>query len=88
MKVEGIRGIPWLIFDQGFPSLGPASQLDDTATFSLEAAAAELTTARDRVVTDLLRYLFYATDFNVATAESHLESFVKCGYRYNMWPIP
>ena len=88
MKLDGIRGVPWIVFDGQIAYTGPASQLDDTATFSIETTTDELTKARDTVAMNLLRYVFYATNLTDAVSAASLETYVKGGYYYNGWNEP
>lgn len=88
MKLEGIRGVPWIVFDDQMAFTGPASQLDDTATFSIETTTDELAEARDTVAMNLLRYVFYATNLTDAVSVPELERYVGRGYYYNGWGEP
>ena len=65
MKLAGIRGVPWIVFDGQSAYTGPASQLDDMAIFSIETTTDDLTKARNRVAMDLLQYVFYATNLRI-----------------------
>lgn len=88
MKLDGIRNVPWITFDDRMAHTGPASQLDDTATFSVETTTDELTKARDTVAMNILRYVFYATNLTDAVGAAELEAYVKAGYYYNVWGTP
>jgi hypothetical protein len=85
MKLDAIRGVPWLMFDGAWSSTGPASQLDDSAAFSIETTTDELTSARDALAISLLRLVFYATGMTAAVDKAGLEHYLKGGYKYNMW---
>ncbi len=88
MKLDAIRGVPWITFQQRMACTGPASQLDDTVTFSLESTADELVNRRDALAMNLLRYAFYATDLTNAVSAAALEDYVEGGYEYNFWGTP
>jgi hypothetical protein len=88
MRMRAIRGVPWIYFQSGFPEMGPASILDNEVEFSLDTTAPELTARRDAVAMDLLRLVFFATNWAKATASAKLEAFVKGGYKYNSWGEP
>jgi hypothetical protein len=88
MKLEAIRGVPWIVFEDRMAFTGPASQLDDAVTFSLESTADELIHRRDALAVNLLRYTFYATNLTDAVNRKALEKYVMGGYEYNMWSVP
>ena len=87
MKLDAIRGVPWITFEDRMAVAGPASQLDNTATFSLESTTDELIDRRDALAMNLLRFTFYATNLTDAVA-SGLEAYVMGGYEYNTWETP
>jgi len=88
MKLDAIRGVPWITFEDRMAVTGPASQLDDTVTFSLESTVDELINRRDALAVNLLRYVFFATNLTDAVSAKDLEAYVRGGYSYNTWGTP
>lgn len=88
LRLEAIRGVPWITFQDRMAFTGPASQLDDTATFSVESTADELIHRRDALAMTLLRYTFYATNLTDAVSDGSLKAYVVGGYEYNTWGTP
>jgi hypothetical protein len=89
MRLEAIRGVPWL-FSRGVGILtGPHSVLDDDATFSIDRNADDLFARSDGIAIDLTRFAFFATNWTeMANDRASLEKFVEEGYGYNFWPVP
>jgi len=86
-RLESMRGVKW--FYAGWsndPTTGPASELDDDITFSIVTTSETLAEKPDRIAMDILRYVFFAT--NWANAADNLDTFVKKGYKFNSWPVP
>jgi hypothetical protein len=88
MRLEAIRGVPWITFEDRMAFTGPASQLDDVVTFSVDATADDLANRRDALAMNILRYVFYASKLTDAVSVSSLEAYVRNGYDYNMWGTP
>jgi hypothetical protein len=88
MKLDAIRGVPWITFEDRMAYTGPASQLDDTVTLSLESTTDDLINRRDALAMNLLRYAFYATNLTNAVGANALEEYVAGGYEYNFWGKP
>jgi Putative DNA-binding domain len=88
MRLEAIRGVPWITFEDRMAFTGPASQLDDVVTFSVDATADDLANRRDALAMNILRYVFYASNLTDAVSVSSLEAYVRNGYDYNMWGTP
>jgi hypothetical protein len=88
LRLEAIRGVPWITFQDQMAFTGPASHLDDTATLSVESTAEELIHRRDALAMSLLRYTFYATNLTDAVSDGGLKAYVVSGYEYNSWGTP
>jgi hypothetical protein len=91
MNMEAIRGVQWFYVQHGtnFGLKGPSSELDDDVTFSIDTNTDDLQHQRDRLVMDIARYVFFATNWPQAAASADmLEDNVRRGYRYNMWQDP
>jgi hypothetical protein len=89
MRLEGLCGTPWLYFDVDRPAKGPSSELDDDVAFAIEATGDMLAKKRDSVAMDLLRYVFFATNWtDMADSPEKLERLVRSAYGYNMWKEP
>jgi hypothetical protein len=87
MQMEGMRGVRWVWFDHDFPENGPASELDDTITFSLDTSSDALISRPDAIVVDILRYVFFATNWpHFAGSSELLLKLINAGYEYNNWP--
>jgi len=89
MRLESIRGVPWIYFDGNAASAGPKSELDDEVSFSIASTTDALQEKRDAIAIDLLQYVFFATNWAyVAGSRTELERAVRLGYQYNMWETP
>lgn len=90
MRMESIRGVPWLSFDGGgIPVMQRASELDDEVTFDLDSSTDELQNDRDQLAMKLLRYVFFALNWpEAASSKEALEELLRAGYRFNMWQWP
>ncbi|MDD5544701.1 MAG: ATP-binding protein [Acidobacteriia bacterium] len=89
MKQRKICGVPWIVFDGNKPIVGRASELDDQVSFSISTTSEAMDKRRDGLVMDILRYVFFATDWSeVADSPQELEKLVRTGYQYNSWNCP
>ena len=88
MKLDSIRGVRWLRFDEPWVGTAPGSHLDDSVALSLETTAEELLTRRDGIVVNLMRYVFFSTDQADLTDANALKRYVKGGHEFNMWGTP
>jgi Schlafen, AlbA_2 len=87
LTLKSIRGVPSLWFLYGSaPINGPTSELDDEASFSIEASREDLDEHFDRVAMDLLRYVFFAINLpESADSPEQLRVQLASGYKYNLW---
>jgi hypothetical protein len=90
MRLESMCGVPWVYFYQGVaPRTGPASELDDEASFSIATTSETLGEKPDRIAMDLIRYVFFAMNWvDAADSDEKLEDLVKSGYLYNRRRAP
>jgi hypothetical protein len=89
MAINSLLRTKWLNPQQGWFSQHPGSELDDHVTFSISTTSEELHDNPNRVVAELLRYVFFAVNWAgmVDTAQS-LEGLVRLGYTFNLWDQP
>ncbi|MBI4910750.1 MAG: hypothetical protein HY820_44460 [Acidobacteria bacterium] len=86
----GMRGVNWIFFQDNFPESGPCSELDDTITFELETNTEELTLDPDRVCLNVLRYVFFATNWDqqISSSTDSPERLLRAAYSFNQWGEP
>jgi hypothetical protein len=79
---------PFLYYSFGnFVEKSPSSQLDDHINFSLSVPSSTLQTKRDTVATDILRILFFATNWPERVGqEADINALLDDGYKFNFWP--
>jgi hypothetical protein len=89
VRLERVRGKPWLYFPHNFPETGPSSPFDDDIGFTIEVLTDRLTGALDNVASELVKVILFALNWPGAgrSAES-IQRFVEYGYRYSNWEIP
>lgn len=89
IRLERVRGLPWLYFIHSFAEEGPSSKLDDDITFSLDLTSKQLFNQIDEVVADLTRAILFALNWaSAASDEQALIRFIRHGYEYNKWSVP
>ncbi len=87
VRMEGIRGIPWIEFPYGRNASVEAAQpkLDDAVAFTLPTTTDALTRSRDQLAVEILRIVFFAIDWPAAAESSEVSKFVAWGYKHNRW---
>jgi hypothetical protein len=85
LTLKGIRDVPWVYAGEfNDARTGPTSILDDEASSSLDTSTHELNAAPDRLMADLMRFVFFSVGWqDVAVDENELHEMVKMGYYYN-----
>lgn len=89
-KLASIRGVPWLHgLDGAYASTKSGSQLDNDVTFSITTTSEALYRKSDGIVMDLLRYVFFSTDWpSQIETPGNLETIIREGYDFNSWGHP
>lgn len=84
MKLERIQGVPFVSYPQNVADFGPASRFDRYVTFELTFPASKLNDDRDQVAADLLRRIFFATNWaDLAEDEDAIDQVIESGHEYN-----
>jgi hypothetical protein len=90
MTLKSIRGVPalWYLYGSAATN-GPASELDDEVSFSLETTQDMLNEDFNQVATHLLRYAFFAINLpDSVDSPQRLAELLGAGYEYNFWELP
>jgi hypothetical protein len=86
MRMEGIRGVPWLYAENNLAYHGPASSLDNHALFSLSIMAEDLHRRTDGVAIQILEQVFFAMNWaDLVGDRERLRQLVRNGYQFNFW---
>lgn len=86
MRLEGVRGVPWIYAEHNTPIQGPASLLDNHASFSLSISVDDLQRRTDGVAIQLLEQVFFAMNWSELVGNrDRLRHLVRNGYEYNYW---
>jgi hypothetical protein len=87
VRLQRILGEKWIDFVGPNAAVdGPASELDDEVTFSIFTSSDELFDRTDAVARDLLRFLFFSTNWpEKAQDDRCLVEAIRKGYTFNMW---
>ena len=87
VRLQRILGEKWIDFVGPNPAVdGPASELDDEVTFSIFTSSDELFDRTDAVARDLLRFLFFSTNWPERAQDDRcLVEAIRRGYTFNMW---
>ena len=89
MRLEGIRGVPWIYAENNLPFQGPNSLLDNDVLFSLSTSAEDLQTRTDTVAIQILDQVFFAMNWaDLVGDREKLRQLIRDGYRYNLWNAP
>jgi hypothetical protein len=83
--LASMRGIPWLLHEQGLvPTAG--SELDNDVAFSITTTSEELCEKPDDIAMDILRYVFFSVNWpDLIDTPKKLEELVLRGYKFNYW---
>jgi hypothetical protein len=86
LKLERIRGVPWIYYQSSSPQTGPASTLDNEFEIELDVDVRRVETERDTIVRDLLRTTMFGLNWSDAALEEFaLTGNIARGYEFNMW---
>ncbi len=90
VTLKSIRGVPSLWYLHGSAAMnGPASELDDEVSFSIDTSLEDLSEHSHQVATDLLRYVFFAINLpDSVDSPQKLTDQLRAGYEYNLWEVP
>jgi hypothetical protein len=87
--VNSLLRAKWLNPQQSWFSEHPGSELDDNVTFSISSTSEELYENPDRIVAELLRYIFFAVNWaDAVNTPQSLEGLIRLGYTFNSWNEP
>jgi hypothetical protein len=88
IRLEGIRGVPWVYAENNAPIRGPASLLDNHALISLSIPAEDLQRRTDGVAIQILEQVFFAMNWaDLVGDREQIRQIVRNGYRYNYWNV-
>ena len=86
MRLEGIRGVPWVYVENNAALQGPASLLDNHVLFFLSISVEDLQRRTDSVAIQLLEQVFFAMNWAELVGDrERLRQLVRNGYEYNLW---
>lgn len=86
IALDGIRGIPWIHFSDGFPNHGNTSPLDDAINLPLTTTTDTLTRNTDHVTTAVFQLIFFAMNWPDVTATPERQAaLLRAGSDYNLW---
>jgi hypothetical protein len=86
LRLEGIRGVPWVYAENNAPIQGPASLLDNHVILSLSTFAEDLQRKTDGVAIKVLEQVFFAMNWADLVGDiAQLRQLVRNGYKYNFW---
>ncbi len=89
LRMEGMRGVPWITYDGSLPETGPFSEFDDKIAFGMETNSISLLNDPDGTALNILRFVLFATNWErVAGNEQQLRQLLKEGYKFNSWAEP
>jgi len=84
VKLERIRGIPFVTYPNNTVRFGPASRFDDEVEFELTATLETLVNGRHRIVRRILATIFFASNWpDLGADEPALDQVLDAGQGYN-----